>query len=76
MDSDDSKEMSPTAPDDEDDDVVNERKSFFQPIESPSPGSSIVGSATSNYGAFNYFFKISIILVIIIIIILVNLIGL
>ncbi|XP_021658884.2 uncharacterized protein LOC110648837 isoform X2 [Hevea brasiliensis] len=47
-DSDDSKEMSPTGDDDDDDDIVNARKSFLRPIESPSPGSTIVGSATSN----------------------------
>ncbi|KAH9745418.1 hypothetical protein KPL70_004067 [Citrus sinensis] len=43
VDSDDSKEMSPV-----DDGEVVFRKSFLQPMGSPSPGSSVVGSATSN----------------------------
>ncbi|XP_057985147.1 uncharacterized protein LOC110653957 isoform X5 [Hevea brasiliensis] len=47
-DSDDSKEMSPTGDEDDEDDIVNARKSFLRPVESPSPGSTIVGSATSN----------------------------
>ncbi|CAK7328444.1 unnamed protein product [Dovyalis caffra] len=50
-DSDDSKEISsPTgAVGNDNDDSINSRKSFFRPLESPSPGSnSIVGSATSN----------------------------
>ncbi|KAF2288995.1 hypothetical protein GH714_023589 [Hevea brasiliensis] len=47
-DSDDSKEMSLTADEDDEDDIVNARKSFLRPVESPSPGSTIVGSATSN----------------------------
>lgn len=44
-DSDDFKDMSPG-----DNDEVVSRKSFFRPIESPSPGSSLIGSATSNDG--------------------------
>eukprot|EP00258_Populus_trichocarpa_P033357 XP_024449376.1 uncharacterized protein LOC7492005 [Populus trichocarpa] len=50
-DSDDSKEISsPTGADDDDNDYsINSRKSFFRPVESPSPGgSSIVGSAYCN----------------------------
>lgn len=50
-DSDDSKEISsPTGADDDDNDYsINSRKSFFRPVESPSPGgSSIVGSASCN----------------------------
>ncbi|XP_065873629.1 uncharacterized protein [Euphorbia lathyris] len=48
VDSDDSKEMSPNLDEDYDDDVINARRSFLRPVESPSPGSSIFGSATSN----------------------------
>ncbi|KAJ0051400.1 hypothetical protein Pint_01805 [Pistacia integerrima] len=44
-DSDDSREMSPEEGDDEE---IASTKSFLRPIESPSPGSSIIGSATSN----------------------------
>ncbi|KAJ4831108.1 hypothetical protein Tsubulata_027031 [Turnera subulata] len=35
------------------------RKSFFRPAESPSPGSSIVGSATSNDDEDNFFGPVS-----------------
>lgn len=45
--------MSPIGDNDYDDDTVNGRKSFLRPIESPSPGSTIVGSATSNDGSFS-----------------------
>ncbi|WCJ37347.1 hypothetical protein M5689_018494 [Euphorbia peplus] len=45
-DTDDSKETSPNV--DQDDDEEDARRPFFRPFESPSPGSSIFGSATSN----------------------------
>lgn len=48
-DSDDSREMSPEGDDDEE---TASSKSFLRPIETPSPGSSIIGSATSNDGQF------------------------
>ncbi|KAJ6777095.1 hypothetical protein OIU74_001136 [Salix koriyanagi] len=50
-DSDDSKEISSPigAGDDDNDYSINSRKSFFRPVESPSPGnSSIAGSASCN----------------------------
>ncbi|XP_031407340.1 uncharacterized protein LOC116215672 isoform X2 [Punica granatum] len=49
--SDDSKELNHEREDEEQDDSEEEavgRGSFFRPIESPSPGSSTVGSAVSN----------------------------
>jgi hypothetical protein len=65
-DSDDSKEISsPTGADDDDNDYsINSRKSFFRPVESPSPGgSSIVGSASCNDGLFYfYYYLVSILL--------------
>lgn len=55
-DSDDSKEVTPREHNDGsdyDDDDVSPRKSFFQPVDTPSPRSSTVGgSATSNDGNF------------------------
>ncbi|XP_012089606.1 uncharacterized protein LOC105647985 [Jatropha curcas] len=59
-DSDDSKEMTPTRDGyDDNDDVGSVGKSFLRPIGSPSPGSSIVASATSNEEEDNFFGPVS-----------------
>ncbi|KAJ8748152.1 hypothetical protein K2173_000560 [Erythroxylum novogranatense] len=48
-DSDDSKELFPFGDEEDEEDVLDSRKSFLRPVQSPSPGSSsVVGSATSN----------------------------